>query len=611
MAERCGRLAVALVALLVAAACSSGGNPTESAPQPTATAPAATATPAATDEPVPTPTVEPAVATAPAAPTAVPVPIDELSWEPCGPLECATLAVPIDYDDPEGPRVDLAVARVLTADPALRVGSLLLNPGGPGGSGIEWLAGGGPALPATVVERFDLVTWDPRGVGDSSGLICITDVAAGLNEVVDLTDGFADDLERYAADTADAGATCTASAPDLLGEVGTVNTARDLDLLRRALGDEQLTYLGYSYGTRLGAVYAALFPDRVRALVLDGAFPPGLSSAELAENARDFDAALGRIDRTCELEPSCAVRDVGVLDAVDTLLAELDSASPTGPLGLTDRSSLIGATLFAIYVPDAWEIFTDALGDALAGDIELVEFLAELWFVDDAGDFSDIYRGSNLAIMCADQAYAADRDQALVDAELTLEVAPVLGALLAGASCEGWPVAGEPLPDPTGVPVPPTLVIGGTHDPATPLRWAEILADQLDGSALVTYVGDGHTIAGQGNSCVDELVAAYLVDLAVPDDGTVCRAPSGILGLELQPLDGGGFEVLNAPPDRPAAETAISPGDLIIAVDGVPALTTADLVTTAGQTVELTVQTDDGIVLVDITADRRPWTLGD
>ena len=530
-------------------------------------------------------------------------------WQPCGgSFECADVTVPVDHADPTGQTIELAVIRVPAADPDQRIGSVLFNPGGPGAPGTGFLRNYLGALPG-VERRFDIVSWDPRGVGDSAGLRCVDDVASSINEVETPDDGFEDDLAGYVADNVRIGSACLAAAGELLDNVGTVATARDLDLLRRALGDDQLTYLGYSYGTRIGAVYAALFPDRVRALVLDGAFPPGLGSAALADNITDLEATLGRIDRTCALEPACGVRNDGVAAAVDRLLDDLDAETPGDPLGLTERSALIGATLFAIYVPAAWQTYTDALADAVDGDLERIEQLADLWYNDD-GDFSDIYRGSNLAIMCADRAYPTDRDQALDELVGPLTDAPILGPMFLGATCEGWPVDGDALPLVADTAAVPALVIGNTHDPATPLRWAEQLAADLPGSSLVTYVGDGHTIAGRGDRCIDGLVERFLVELVPPPPDSVCRAPTGILGLTVDDA-ADGVTVTSVSPDGPAGDAGIVPGDQIVAADGRPVDAIEALTTSAGQQLELTVLRDGSSLSFTLTAERQPWTLGD
>lgn len=599
---------------LLTAACSGGGAVTTAPPPVAATAavPPPTTTPPQPST-APTATISPpqASATPTPAPTATPLPafpVEPLAWEPCGgSFDCARLTVPVDHADPTGATMELAVIRVPAADQDRRIGSVMINPGGPGAPGTSFLRRYLGALPG-VERHFDIVSWDPRGVGDSAGLRCVDDVAGLINEVETPDDGFADDLARDVADNRDIGAACKATAGDLVDNVGTVATARDLELLRRAVGDDRLTYIGYSYGTRIGAVYAALFPHRVRALVLDGAFPPGLDSRQLAENVVDLEATLARIDRTCSLEPGCAVKDPGVVATVDRLLDELDAITPGDPLGLTDRSALIGATLFAIYVPNAWQDYTEALGAARNGDLGPIERFAALWYVDD-GDFSDIHRGANRAIMCADRAYAIDREAALGDALEPLEEAPVLGPVFAGATCEGWPAEGEALPRAGAEPVA-AMVIGTTHDPATPLRWAETLARDLPGSALVTHVGDGHTVAGRGNRCIDDLVEGFLVALTPPPEGATCRAPTGVIGLVVAG-DRAPLQVTDVAPGGPADDVGIRVGDTIVAVDGRAADTVDALTSTAGQRLELTVLRDGDRLSVDLVADRRPWTLGD
>jgi pimeloyl-ACP methyl ester carboxylesterase len=347
-----------------------------------------------------------------------------------------------------------------------------------------------------------------------------------LNGTISVADGLVDDVERVTAELTELGAACRQAAPDLLDHVGTVASARDLDQIRQAIGDPHLSYLGFSYGTRLGAVYATLFPETVRAMVLDGAFPPSLSSEALARNGGDLEAVLDRIDRACAREADCRVRDAGVVVTIDRLLDELDRAAEPDQLGLSDRTLLLGATLLAIYVPDAWPIYTDALADAAGGDLSLLRRLADAWFTTD-GEFNDIYAGANVAIMCADGAYPTDLGSAVRDAIVAASSVDLLVDVTVGATCEGWPAAGESLPAVDTVGAPPLLVVGSTFDPATPLRWAERLAAELDRAVLVTYQGDGHTIVAQGDPCVDAIAVAYLLTVALPPADTVCPGPTG------------------------------------------------------------------------------------
>lgn len=603
-ATRPSRPTAALVSLaLLAGACSSGA-PDTAAPGPTATpAPAATTEPA--PDPSPAPTVTPSSEPEPD-PTPQPQP---LRWEPCGALECATVTVPLDHDDPTGPSLDVAIARAATADPDLRIGSLLVNPGGPGASGVEFLDGFAQRLPLEITARFDIVSWDPRGVGATAGLDCGVATAAQINETITVDDGIDDDIERITEATADLGSGCLAAASDILAHVGTVAVARDLDLIRASLGDDQLTYLGFSYGTRIGAVYATLFPTAVRAMILDGAFPPGLTSRDLAESSADLQATLERIDRVCALEVDCGVADEGVIGAYQRLLTELDPEPNGDDLGLSDRSLLLGATLLAIYAPNAWQTYTVALGQALDGDIELLTTMAELWFTDDSGDFSDVYKGSNVAIMCGDGAYPSDEPDVLADAEAALVAAPLLADIVLGANCTGWPVAAEPLPPINTAGSPQLLVIGTTNDPATPLRWAELMAEGLDDAALITHVGDGHTVVGGGNACVEATASAYLAEPESPLADQTCRDPDGVLGIQVE-LAEGGYVVLEVLAGTAAADAGLRVGDIITAVDGLPAVGPEVFVTSPGQLIEIDVLRDGEVSMVEVEAGRRPWTLG-
>ena len=515
---------------------------------------------------------------------------------------------PIDYSASNGSTLEIAVARRLATDPDRRIGSLLLNPGGPGGSGIDFLRAFVNSAPTELQARFDLVSWDPRGVGESQGLRCNDEIADDLNYEVNTLDGIRDDLDRYVADNAELGAACLAQRPELLDHVGTVASARDIELLRLALHEDKLSYLGFSYGSRLGTVYASLFPTHVRAMVLDGAFPPSLTSTEVALNAGDLEAALVRIDRTCDLEAACAVASPGLIEAFTELRRELDATPGTAPLGLSDRSALLGATFLAIYLPRAWDDYAAALGRATAGDLTRLRTMASAWFGDGSGSFSDVYAGSNTAIMCADGAHAQTVTQAEIDAEATLQASPLLGEILFGANCAGWPGEVEPLPPTATAGAPPILVVGGTHDPATPLRWAERLAAELDRAALVTFDGDGHTSFGNGNTCVDEVVMAYLIDVSVPAQDVVCQAESGVLGVRLSTVEGG-IRVDEVFADSAAFEAGLIGGDIITSIDGQLAADITQTTTSAGQTVELEVSRGGDKVVIIVTASRRPWTL--
>lgn len=604
------------VLALIAAACSSPpANSNASVPASTSE-PTAVAAPTVTPVVTPTPRVTPPAPSRPT-PTAAPTPSrlepapvsdNGLPWSSCGALQCATLSVPVDHDDPTGPALDLAIVRAPAWSTDDYRGSLIVNPGGPGASGVRFLRSFIASVPAELRSRFDIVSWDPRGVGDSEGLRCEPDLVDDLNEVANTLDGITDELDEYTDDTRELGEACAREAGELLAHLGTVATARDLDLIRAAVGDDQLSYLGYSYGTRLGAVYATFYPHTVRAMVLDGAFPPGLSSTELALKAADLDAVLLRINRTCELEPSCAVSDPGLIATFNELRGRLSVTPGADRLGLSDRSALIGATMWALYVPSTWQQYAQGLADARGGNPATLHRLAEAWFGDGVGGFADIFLGANIAIMCADGAYATTRADVDADAEATLRVSPLLGDLLFGNNCSSWPTEPQTLPPTNSEGAPTILVVGGAFDPATPLRWAERLAGELADSALLTYLGDGHTAVLEGNGCVDDAAIGYLLEPGRPQRDSTCHPDTGYLGLIVTETPEG-LRIDQISADSPAA-SLITIGAVITAVDGDEVVGVDSMIVHAGQVIALTVDDIDGVERsFAVTAGRRAWTL--
>ncbi len=452
--------------------------------------------------------------------------------------ECGTLDVPLDYDDPAGEQVQLALTRLPASGE--RLGSLVVNPGGPGGSGVDY------ALQAEFVTTddlragYDVVGFDPRGVARSAAVDCLDDATydefAGADPSPDDTADLVE-LERLSAELAD-GCADDPVAP----YVDTVSATRDMDVLRSALGDNELTYLGKSYGTVLGAMYAELFPDRVGRMVLDGAVdltPREASDPQTAlEQARGFEVALESFVTDCLTQEDCPLTGT-VADGVDQvrgLLASLDdaplpTADPERPLGQ-------GLGLFAMIGPlyqyDLWPALRQGLGLALAGDGSLLLVINDL-FAERGPDGA--YRNNAgeaiYAVNCIDggadpeglrEITVEDYDE-LAD-ELAVE-APTFGPQLAygGLPCLSWSHDPVAWPEIDGSGAPDVVVIGTTRDPATPGVWAERLAEQLESGVLVTFDGDGHTAYGQtGAGCVDTAVDAYLLEGTVPEDGLVCVA---------------------------------------------------------------------------------------
>jgi pimeloyl-ACP methyl ester carboxylesterase len=474
-----------------------------------------------------TPTPEPSPSPAVTATIEIP----ELTWSDCddSDLQCATLAVPLDYDDPAARSIDIALARRPADDADARIGSLLVNPGGPGASGIDLAEQADIFFPEGLLERFDIVGFDPRGVGDSSAVDCGDrfDDFFGLDPTPD------DESERQ--DLIDAAqefvAECERRSGDVLPFVDTVSAARDLDLIRAALGEETISYLGFSYGTYLGATYADLFPDRVRALVLDGGVDPTLDWREqsVAQGA-GFERALNAFFDECGSDEDCDFYSNGdPRGAFDELLAEIEraplSATSAGigrQLGPGEVMTGIAASLYDREY--GWPALAIGLASARAGDgsvlLELYDIYTER---NPDGTYGNLLE-ANAAVNCLDT--PAPDDVTAYDelaAELERE-APRVGASGAyfGLLCAFWPApaVGEPRAL-VAAGAPPIVVIGTTGDPATPYAWSQALASQLESGVLLTWEGEGHTATAKSD-CIDDAIVDYLVNLTPPAEGTRC-----------------------------------------------------------------------------------------
>lgn len=449
----------------------------------------------------------------------------QLVWESCGDLECATLTVPIDHAAPQGPTIGIAVARAPARD-GDPIGSLVVNPGGPGASGIDFLRNFALAAPNALKDRFDLVSFDPRGVGRSSSIDCGWVLDEDEFDPITASDDLATRVDASLAEAIDEAQQCLDAVGDLLPHVGTVATARDVDLLRVALGDDALSYLGFSYGTRLGAVYAELFPERVRALVLDGADrirpqPDDTLQQYVAfESAFDAFAAACGARSGCPLDPDEGAAIVAEIDAELQTRALTTDSSMVGDDRLLTRDELYVAVLASLYTESEWTTLAAGLELARdAGDGSILQLLSDNYLQrSDDGSFSDIVE-SFRAISCADESYRpteADVRTAALDALPQLDVfAPVAPDI--GVGCFGWPEAIDPLPTAfEAAGAPPIIVVGTTGDPATPYQWSIDMADELESAVLVTFEGVVHT-AFFSSSCVRDAAVDYFVDLEVPD----------------------------------------------------------------------------------------------
>jgi pimeloyl-ACP methyl ester carboxylesterase len=456
-----------------------------------------------------------------------------LAWEPCEDggntaveLDCAMLLVPLDYDAPDGDQIEIAVARSAAIGAADgRIGSLVFNPGGPGGSGIEALGFLPLTMSSDILERFDLVSFDPRGVGASTALNCTTDID---DEVALLTAG---DDAGWVALLAEGETQLESCDPATLGLapfVGTNNAARDMDRLRGALGDAGLTYVGYSYGTRLGATYAELFPDNVRALVLDAGVKPTSDSGELdKEQGGGFDRALENFAAACDADSDCLLNDVGptldVIAGLEAEIAEVGSFPTDDPDRVLTPGELNLGIAAALYSKESWMFLASALFTAEAEqDGSLLQVLGDSL----AGRQPDgTYNNSNVAngfINCADDPArpAANEQRAAADAAAD-QSRYFADFLRASTGCIGITPAVDPLVIGPAAGAAPIVVIGNSGDPATPYEWSVELADSLDSAVLYTVEAEGHTAYGSID-CVQAEIDAYLIELIVPVEGASC-----------------------------------------------------------------------------------------
>ncbi len=453
-----------------------------------------------------------------------------IAWEDCGGgLECANFDVPYDHDAPDGRVFKLPLIRRPAKNPDVRIGSLLVNPGGPGGSGVSFVKAAWLIMPQAISERFDLVGFDPRGqAGSTPGIDCMDDLAAFIG--LDPTPSDTAEIQYIEDESAAFVAGCSARSGELLPFVGTDNIIRDMDLLREALGDEKLTYLGFSYGTFLGTMYADRYPDRVRALVLDAALDPMLDGATFIEGqARAFEAELEAFFDDCAATTTCVFNSGGdPRAAYDGIMASIE-ASPMPAMG-TNRFVGPGEFSYAVssplYRPSQWKKLAEALAQAATGNGAGLLSISDGYVARNKdgtyGNEIEVYYG----VLSLDAPFPKDVTvYETLTKKLEME-APRLGAYFpftAYASGQ-WPVSSWREPGPiSATGSAPILVVGSTSDPATPYAWGVSLAKQLSSGVLITRNGHGHVSFLRDNTCIDAAVTDYLVNLKVPAAGTVCQ----------------------------------------------------------------------------------------
>lgn len=449
-------------------------------------------------------------------------PVGTLDWQRCGTkLQCATLTVPKDYADVSKGTIDLFLKRRPADRKASRIGSLLVNPGGPGVAGTELVNQAAAAFGPRLLEAFDIVAWDPRGTGKSGQVQCVDDLDPYFG-----IDQSPDDAAEAAklVDAAKAfGAACERNSGDLLPYISTEATAQDMDSIRAALGEDKISYFGFSYGSELGAVWATMFPTTVRATVLDGASDVNATPADdLKQQTVGLERVLTSLLTACAADSTCPIYNDGKPgEAYDRIMKQLD----TTPLkvGEPPREVNEGVASIAVtsvlYTEDTWPLITQALAEADKGNGKPLLDLYDAYLTGFGLHAFDAL----IAIRCIDLGGNDTTDYVALDKELRT-LAPRMGLYAVGPPfCSYWPAKGEVEAKVNGAGAGPIVVVGTTGDPVTPLEASANLANSLQQGVLVTVQAEQHT--GYGTSaCIDDIVEDYLVSLTVPEAGTVCKA---------------------------------------------------------------------------------------
>ncbi len=450
-----------------------------------------------------------------------------IAWTDCGGgFQCGTLQVPLDYDHPDGRKISLALVRAKAKDQARRIGSLLMNPGGPGESGIEFLRSDVSSM-SNLNRRFDLVTWDPRGVAASTPVACIDgpqqDAYLALDTVLD------DPQEKNVAIQAmkDFAAGCQRRSGDLLPFMDSASTAKDMDQIRAAVGDQKLTYLGFSYGTYIGQWYAHLFPSHVRALSLDGVVDSTVPANEaLLGQVVGFEQNLQSFLADCRSRTSCGYGRRGDPGSkLTALMTRLDSTPlKVGGRQLTRALAMTGL-LVTLYDQSLWRYLDQALTAAENGDGRILLLLADAYNHRNAdGTYANLFNGAFHSAYCLD--FPVPTDVAEYDrlGPTFVKASPLFGpwSQYSNLQCAFWPVKPKNPKGPgTVTGAPPILLVGGTNDPATPYEEAVAVSKQIEGSVLLTRQGNGHT-SYDSSACTHAAEDAYLLNLTLPAAGTTC-----------------------------------------------------------------------------------------
>lgn len=439
------------------------------------------------------------------------------AWVSCDKGECASVLVPLDHAAPDGTAITLSLARVRATAPKL--GTIFVNPGGPGEPSL-WLAKG---FRRKGLEAYDVVAWDPRGSGASTPVRCADGRAIDAYLALDASPDDQGEMDALLAGNKSFAASCAANSGKLLRHVSSVDTVADMDLLRRLLGEPKFNYLGYSYGTYLGALYAETYPANVGRMVFDS--PVNITRDASISQANGFDTALGIFAKWCA-EQKCSLGGTraAVLESIVALFERLDaSPAKAGGRRLTQSLAALGVAAFLYRSEAAFGALLTGIKEAQAGDgSSLLAAADRLEGRSSDGTYNALFAAFP-AIGCADSLDSGIAG-ALQDWKSDQEKSPIFAKYLGpGLLCPIWPVRPGPEVRITAAGTPPILIVGATGDSATPYAYAVWMADQLSNAVLLTYSGEGHATYGMNKSaCVDEAVSAYLASGALPPDDKVC-----------------------------------------------------------------------------------------
>lgn len=455
-----------------------------------------------------------------------------IAWTNCGSgFQCGSISAPLDYSGQTAGTVTIAITRKPATDPARRIGSLLINPGGPGDPAIGFLQQSIDTFTA-LNQRFDLVAFDPRGVGKSEPVHCLQPAQQDAYNAVDPVLDDQQEMAAFIQADKDYAAACEQQSGTILPFVGTVSAARDMDLVRAALGEPKLTYLGFSYGTFLGQMYAHLFPTHIRALSLDGVDDPSISLEDMNHaQLVSFESNLQAFLADCRARKTgaspCAYAKSGDPGAKLTALMQRLDASPlqVGNRQLTRAIGLNGV-IFALYDQSFWPYLDQGLTLADQGNGSVLMALSDSYYQRSSDGTYSSLEDANAAIDCVDRPVASDMPTYDALGPVYTQISPLFGPAFQYSNllCSFWPVRpAKPIGRLTADGAPPILLVGGTNDPATPYAWAQSVHSQLTSSVLLTRQGNGHTSYGS-SLCSEAAENAYLIDLTLPAEGTICSS---------------------------------------------------------------------------------------